>query len=295
MEAEKPSLTMHQTHSVSKALKRLVWCPRKRLHSMPGGVHMPSGFSGQISKSVRRLYSKRHMLQLYICRCPAHLTGYFKALSYVMPHLPVEILDQIIRDLPFRYGQKLAPLATINRHWQSAVEAILWRHIQVTTADIDLFSLFYQTRTRRQAVKHIVFNAQYFEQLAEQESTSGDDDVADYGKPDYDENTGGDTIQKEDELVNTEPRCDRNKGSYQSARHLLSAVQAEHFRFFHDTSNLWVTLARAEVKSIRIIVDGYSLYEHLGLKFRDHDGFQTSLCAKDWLEQCPTLPVLLQL
>jgi hypothetical protein len=210
-----------------------------------------------------------------------------------MSHLPVEILDLIIRDLRPHHGQKLAPLATINRHWQSAVEAILWGHIEVMTADIDLFKIFCQTRTRKQAVKHIIFNAEYFKQLVEQGSMSDDEDVAGYGKYGQDKIPGSYMVQEEDKLVDTEPRCDRNNGSCQGARHSLSAIQAEKFRFFYDTRKIWVTLARTEVQSIQIIVDGCSFYEHLGLKFWSHDGFQTFLCAKDWLGQCPTLPVLL--
>jgi hypothetical protein len=214
-----------------------------------------------------------------------------------MPQIPIEVISQIIWDLQPRGGQHLAPLATINRHWQGAVEAILWRHIRIAKADIDAFTTFFHTDARRRAVKHIIFDAEYFKNLAKggrdehKNKNHGDEDEnEEFG---YDKDTAGGVVQEHYKPVDTKTGHDGMDSTYRDAQKPLSIFRDEHFRFFHDIHKIWDTVASCdEVKSIQIIVDGCPMYEHLGPAFRNHDIIDACLRAEDWLRQCPPLPVL---
>lgn len=46
------------------------------------------------------------------------------------------------------------------------------------------------------------------------------------------------------------------------------------------------------MKSIKIVVDGYSVYEHLGLAFQHQDVVDACLHAEDWMVGFPPLPML---
>ncbi|KAJ4991186.1 hypothetical protein SVAN01_03314 [Stagonosporopsis vannaccii] len=215
-----------------------------------------------------------------------------------MPHLPREIIHQILRALSSYGGQKLAPLAVINRHWQITTEYMLWRHLRITTADIDAFTALCQTRSRRQAVRHVIFDAEYFKCPAERgreiESAGDGEYVAEHGNFARDEETGGGTTQDDGFLE--EHRCSEDHSSYRDARQSLSAFQAEHVRFFHDIRKIWNIIASwsdcMKLHSIQIIVDGFSMYEHLGYVFRDPNVVNVSLCAEDWFGHFPILPAL---
>jgi hypothetical protein len=47
-----------------------------------------------------------------------------------MAYLPAEILHAVLQHLNHRY---LAPLATVNRHWQRVVEGIIWKSLRFDT------------------------------------------------------------------------------------------------------------------------------------------------------------------
>jgi hypothetical protein len=214
-----------------------------------------------------------------------------------MPQIPVEVISQITWDLQPHGGQHLAPLATINRHWQGAVEAILWRHIRITKADIDAFTTFFHTDARKRAVRHVIFDADYFKQPAkygrdeEKNKNHGDED--DNEKLGYDTDMAGGVVKEHYKPVDTKTGHDEMNSTYRDAQQSLFIFQDEHLRFFYDTRKIWDTVASCdEVKSIQVIVDGCPMYEHLGPAFRNHDVVDACLRAEDWLGQCPPLPVL---
>jgi hypothetical protein len=214
-----------------------------------------------------------------------------------MPRIPVEVISQIIWDLQPRGGQHLAPLATINRHWQGAVEAILWRHIRITNADIDALTTFFRTDARRRAVRHIIFDAEYFQQPAK--DGTKEEEIKDHRDKDDDEDLGcdrdtaGDVVHEHYEPVDTKTGHDEMDSTYRDAQQPLSIFQDEHFRFFREIRKIWDTVASCdEVKSIQVIVDGCPMYEHLSPAFRNCDITDACLRAEDWLGQCPPLPVL---
>jgi hypothetical protein len=214
-----------------------------------------------------------------------------------MPQIPVEVISQIIWDLQPHGGQHLAPLATINRHWQGAVEAVLWRHIRITKAGIDAFTTFFHTDARKRAVRHVIFDADYFKQPAkygrdeEKNKNHGDED--DNEKLGYDTDMAGGVVKEHYKPVDTKTGHDEMDSTYRDAQQSLSIFQDEHFRFFYDIRKIWDTVASCdEVKSIQVIVDGCPMYEHLGPAFRNHDVVDACLRAEDWLGQCPPLPVL---
>ncbi|KAJ4366083.1 hypothetical protein N0V95_000310 [Ascochyta clinopodiicola] len=217
-----------------------------------------------------------------------------------MLRLPVEIIHDIAWALLPYGGHRLAPLATINRHWQGAIEDILWRHITITEADIDSFITFCQTRTRRQAVRHIVFEAKFFERPAEQwKSRAGEGyakSVTGNIEPLEAEDRTVSGTGEENELSDTKSGCEEHQVGKDDAQHSLSTFQSEHDRFFHAVCRIWDTItcwsSCADVKSIKIVVDGYSMYEHLGLAFQHQDVVDTYLHAEDWLVGCPSLPML---
>jgi hypothetical protein len=214
-----------------------------------------------------------------------------------MPQIPVEVISQIIWDLQPRGGQHLAPLATINRHWQGAVEAILWRHIRIIKADIDAFTTFFHTDARRRAVRHIIFDAEYFQQPAKErtkeEEIKDHRDEGDDEELGCDRDTAGDVVHEHYEPVDTKTGHDEIDSTYRDARQPLSIFQDEHFRFFHEIRRIWDTVASCDkVLSIQVIVDGCPMYEHLGAAFRNRDITDACLRAEDWLGRFPPLPVL---
>jgi hypothetical protein len=217
-----------------------------------------------------------------------------------MSQFPVETISQIIRHLRSHGGQKLAPLATINQHWQGAVEAILWRHFQIVTADINAFTAFSYTRVRRQAVKHIIFDAEYFKQSTDNkkktDKSKNDRAVDEQVEESHDKITSSSVVQEQCRSTDTKAEHMEMDTLFRDARHSLSAFQNEHLRFFCDLRKIWDAVASwgssAEVKFIEIIVNGCSMYEHLGLAFRNDEFVHGCLCADDWLGHCPPLPVL---
>lgn len=217
-----------------------------------------------------------------------------------MPHLPVEIIHGIAWALLPYGGQRLAPLATINRHWQGAIESILWRHIMITAADIKLFTLFCQTHARRQAVRQVTFKFKFFERPAEKQKGKVGKKIADnaagHEKFLKDEDETGSVLGEKDKLSDMESGYEEYPGANDDAEQSLSTFQAEHDRFFHAVQNIWDIIScwnsRADVKSITIVVDGSSMYEHLGLAFQHQDVVDACLHAQDWLGNCPPLPTL---
>lgn len=217
-----------------------------------------------------------------------------------MLHLPVEIIHDIAWALRPYGGHTLGPLATINRHWQGAIEDILWRHITITEADIDSFLIFCQTRTRRQAVRHIVFEAKFFERPAEQwKSQAGEvyaKSVTSNIEPLEVEDRTVSATGEENELSDTKSGCEEHQVCKDDAQHSLSTFQSEHDRFFHAVCRIWETVtcwsSCADVKSIKIVVDGYSMYEHLGFAFQHQDVVDAYLHAEDLLGGFPPLPML---
>jgi hypothetical protein len=62
----------------------------------------------------------------------------------------------------------LAPLATVNHHWQLVVEDIFCEYPPIIAEDIDCFVAFIRGKYARQrSVRHSYFKADYFEDPAE--------------------------------------------------------------------------------------------------------------------------------
>jgi hypothetical protein len=159
------------------------------------------------------------------------------------------------------------------------------------------FGGIFHTNARRRAVRHIIFNAEYFKKPAkdrrdeEENKDHGDEDInEEFG---HDRDTTGGVVHEHYEPVGTKTGHDEMDSTYRDPQQSLSIFQNEHFRFFHDIRKIWDTVAScAEVKSIQIIVDGCPMYEHLGPAFRNPDIVDACLHAEGWLGQCPPLPVL---
>ena len=82
--------------------------------------------------------------------------------TYAMIYLPPEILAQVLgyfspSSTQRRRRPKLAPLATVNRSWQNAVEAILWAKTEIDISELTEFQscLTNKTARRRQHLRYL--------------------------------------------------------------------------------------------------------------------------------------------
>jgi hypothetical protein len=246
-----------------------------------------------------------------------------------MVHLPTEILHPILWELHCTWGVRIAPLATVNHHWQSVVENILWENLSITTKKIESFISFTHGRyTRQHAVRSIYFEAKYFQKpaqiaLSSEGTRSQESDGEKEGSlDDCDEHSinteascegmdgrGKDNTNDEGSSSDEEDNSEANRSSYdsdvESIRYELIAnarsfwaFRTEHMRFMNDIYALWTEIAswdaRLRVREIKIVVHGWSMYKHLGPGFRDYNVVQHHLHEENWLNapDAPLLPVL---
>lgn len=108
----------------------------------------------------------------------------------IMVHLPAEILHQILSELydGEEYVQ-IAPLATVNQHWQGVVEGILWRRFSISVGDIATFNAHFQAKPeRRQYLRRLLYSLDsYFQNPFNGEETSSSEDSNESSDGEYEE------------------------------------------------------------------------------------------------------------
>jgi hypothetical protein len=197
-----------------------------------------------------------------------------------MVYLPHEILHAIIGELIATTPGlvHLAPLAAINRNWQTVVEDYIWTQLSIEPQEINtLRSVFRKGSGRRKLLRHLnVAFENYFAVPLAQGQTVKDGESA--GERCYGDSEG--VIQAREEksknsnenVVTTSYEDGRNKNhGCQTHQLKFVAFQHEHERFFLSVKKIWNELASWE-NDIRIVkitfhMTGHSVYGFLGSEF----------------------------
>lgn len=175
----------------------------------------------------------------------------------IMVFLPTEILDAILdecdklwSDWLGYYGRyRYAPLVTINRDWQAAVEKRTWKQVKLDPGrgprNLEAFRSALRAEPRRRKVlkKVEIFFDDYFAcPLAKKERERVYDDEDDYYEGEDGGSISGDYSDSEDAtIVITHHRS--NVDNWQEPSALISVFQAQNGRFFQDVKAIWDVLA----------------------------------------------------
>jgi hypothetical protein len=120
-----------------------------------------------------------------------------------MVHLPTEILDAILREFikytrypTLKKTYHLAPLATVNSQWRSAVESILWKRLTLTARDaIEFQRHFHECPRRRSQLQRVFLLVGYYIDVPRYRKVRlRDYDNSDSEDPDFAQSQSGDGI-----------------------------------------------------------------------------------------------------
>jgi hypothetical protein len=224
-----------------------------------------------------------------------------------MVHLPAEILHQILSEL--YHGKeyiRIAPLATVNRHWQGVVEGILWRRFSISVSDVMTFNAHFQAiPERRQHLRILLYSLDgYFRNPFIKKETSSVEDSNESSDGEYEEDEQdkehGNYDDEEEHGEESVPVNEQDGQDWDSLNEgviftRFLAFQKEHFRFFEELKLLWDVLASWEealsVTSIKLFITAQCIYTLLGPAFRDADIVREYLSDNMWLNS----PCLAQL
>jgi hypothetical protein len=226
-----------------------------------------------------------------------------------MVHLPAEILHPILCDARYdRVRTYLAPLATVNRHWKSVVEGILWKDITIDSSrrifrnEIDDFQrLFSADPSRRSLLQTLRFRVDEF--IWDMKCCKMSKyHVSDDGLSDSEESESGDDTDAD---VAPTP-CRRSSLEAYDDRvwpmeTRVSALRRENAELFARLQRLWTEIAdwRADARltEIQFIMENASECRFLGNYYQTDARSERVVAIQDWLSssevsQLPLLPTV---
>ncbi|KAF1971329.1 hypothetical protein BU23DRAFT_600432 [Bimuria novae-zelandiae CBS 107.79] len=167
-----------------------------------------------------------------------------------MLHLPAEIIDQTLQELQGSEKHGLASYATINKSWQTAVEAHIWKDVEVKFHEFNSFQEYCSSSGDASSDAR--------------RSEDGIDDDQEPANPDSEDKSQGWTDSEDGE------------GDYDSEDsdditpldEKISAARSEQERFYQEIATVWRELSRwahdFQLQHIQVRIHGHSLYKLLG-------------------------------
>jgi hypothetical protein len=244
-----------------------------------------------------------------------------------MDSLPTEIVRQILTELK----PPLASYTPVKQQWKEIIEEILWSSIKINLDELENFrTQFCANGVRRQCLKGLDITLRdYFQTpFAGFESEESDQESNDGNNQDSEENTESDEVDEdsednidEDEEAheddkdaeahkvdedNKNDECHKdfedhegvNKYSGVISDQRLAVFTAEHLRFFQEVETVLVELAGwkddLKIAELVIFIEGESIYELLGRKFRKPAVVEGHFHTNAWMypANMPQLPAL---
>jgi hypothetical protein len=224
-----------------------------------------------------------------------------------MVHLPAEILHSILWHARYVRGHNtsLAPLATVNRHWKSVVEGILWKDITIDNRrrifgnEIDEFQrLFNADSSRRSLLQTLEFRVDEFIWDIKR-CKMYDRCNSDYEWSDSEGSESGDDAE-----VDVAPTpCRRSSLEAYDDRvwpmeTRVSALRRENAELFARLKRLWTEIsdwgADARVTEIRFDMENAAECRFLGSYYQLDARSEGVVAIQDWLGsfEIPQLPLL---
>jgi hypothetical protein len=223
-----------------------------------------------------------------------------------MVHLPTEILDTILREFikytrypTLKKTYHLAPLATVNSQWRSAVESILWKRLMLTVSDINEFRRhFYESPSRRFLLQEIWLRVGYYIDVPRYRKVRlRNYDDSDSEDSDFAQSHSGDSITMGSTGCQQygNGAADR-KTSVMEKR--IRALRRDNARLFGYLKIMWDEISEwgddARLIEITFHITETKIYHFLGRYFQPDAAAERLVAVEQWLSPLdfPQLPLL---